>query len=301
MGHQHSHSHGHVHYDRAFAIGISLNVLVVLVEIFYGLQSHSLALLSDAGHNATDVLGLVIAGVAVWLGRRNPTERRTYGYRRSSILASLFNAVFLFVVVGGLSWAAIERLSHPERVASDTVIIVAAVGLVLNLATAYLFRRDQHDLNMRGAYLHMMSDALISLGVIVAGVIMHFVGWPWLDAVVSLTIGIIIALTTWRLLVDSFNLAMDAVPENIDLRAVSEYLTKIPGVCEVHDLHVWAMSTTESALTVHLVTVRESFDNLLLDEVIAGLHAHFGIHHPTIQIERNEDERECALSDPAHV
>jgi cobalt-zinc-cadmium efflux system protein len=282
----HQHSHGHVRYNRAFTFGIMLNVMVVLLEIIFGLRSHSLALLSDAGHNASDVLGLLIAGIAVWLSRRNPTERRTYG---------------LFVVVGALGWAAVERMQHPEVVASASIILVASIGLILNLATAFLFRRDQHDLNMRGAYLHMLSDAMISAGVIVAGLVMQLTGWLWLDAGVSLVIGIVIAVTTWRLLVDSFNLAMDAVPEGIDLRKVSEYLTALPGVCEVHDLHVWAMSTTEAALTVHLVSTRETFDNSLLDEATEGLHALFGIHHPTLQIERVDEKRACALSDPAHV
>jgi len=302
MSHEHHHHHhAPTKYDRAFVIGIGLNVAVVLIEVIYGLKSHSLALISDAGHNATDVLGLILAGAAMVLSRRRPTVRHTYGLRRSSILAALANAVFLIFVIGALSWEAITRLSHPEPVDEKTIIVVAAISMLLNALTAFLFRREKSDLNIRSAYAHMAADAFIALGVVLTGVAIHFSGLLWLDPAVSLVIGIVIAYSTWNLLVESFNLAMDAVPAGIKEPEVREYLLALPEVCEVHDLHIWAMSTTETALTVHLVSKRDTLDNDLLSLVTHDLHSRFGIDHPTVQIELETPEHACALSDPTHV
>jgi cobalt-zinc-cadmium efflux system protein len=307
MANEHLQSHSHHHhsarenYDRAFAIGIGLNAAVVVLEVIFGISSHSLALLSDAGHNLTDVLGLVLAGAAAVLGRRRPTTRRTYGLRRSSILAALFNALFLLIIVVGIGYEAINRLSRPEAVQSEVMIIVAAVGMFLNAGTAFLFRRDHHDINLRAAYVHMAGDALISLGVVIAGVVMHFTKWLWLDPAISLVIGVAIAYSTWEIFRESFNLAVDAVPAGIDRPEVEQYFQSLPDVSNVHDLHIWGMSTTETALTVHLVTEHERIDNSLLQRVTRDLHERFGIDHPTVQIEARDESHECELRDPAHV
>ena len=260
MAHNHSHDHDHGHipknFDRAFAIGIALNVGFVVVEVIFGLFANSLALLADAGHNLSDVLSLLFAWGASVLVRKLPTQRHTYGLRRTSILAALINALVLLVAVGAIAWEAILRFGHPESVASDTVIWVASVGIVINGFTAWLFMSGQkQDMNIRGAYLHMMADAAVSLGVVLAAIAIKFTDWLWLDPFMSLVVAVIIGIGTWGLLRESLSLALDAVPANIHPAKVEAYLASLPGIEAVHDLHIWAMSTTEIALTVQSLMI----------------------------------------------
>ena len=291
-GHAHGHGHSHAHHlpadNRAFVIGIGLNVAFVIIEAGYGLAADSLALLADAGHNLGDVFGLLLAWGALHLSRRAPSARRTYGWGGSSILAALANAVILLVAVGGIAWEAIQRFAHPQPTAGGTVIVVAAIGIAINTGTALLFLAGRkRDLNLRGAFLHMAADAAVSAGVVLAGVAIVFTGWLWLDPLVSLLVAAVILLGTWGLLRDSVNLALAAVPAGIDPAAVSAYLASLPGVSEVHDLHIWALSTTESALTAHLVKPEPTPDeDALIARASAHLHAHFSIDHATIQWER---------------
>jgi cobalt-zinc-cadmium efflux system protein len=246
--------HAPANFGPAFAIGIALNTVFVIIEAIYGYASNSTALIADAGHNLSDVLGLVVAWIAVVLSRRPPSPRYTYGLRGSSILAALFNAVFLLIAVGAIGWEAISRLLNPEPVAEMTVIIVATIGIAINGFTAWLFASgSKDDLNIRGAYLHMAADAAVSTGVVIAAIIIMFTGWLWLDPVTSLVIVAIIVWGTWGLLRDSTAMSLDAVPSGIDPVAVRQYLELRPGVTQVCDLHIWSMSTTEVALTCHLV------------------------------------------------
>ncbi|MFZ1430869.1 MAG: cation diffusion facilitator family transporter [Geminicoccaceae bacterium] len=303
MAHAHDHAHDHAPKDfgRAFAIGVSLNLGFVLIEAFYGYVADSLALIADAGHNLSDVFGLLLAWGAAWLSRRAPTPRRTYGYRRSSILAALANAVVLLIAVGGIMWEAIRRFGAPAPIDGGIVMWVAAVGIAVNAGTAMLFmsgRKD--DLNIQGAFLHMAADAAVSLGVVIAAAVIMLTGWLWLDPVVSILIAIVITVGTWGLLRDSVNLAMDAVPDNIDPHAVEAYLAGQPDVQEVHDLHIWGMSTTETALTVHLVRPAEAMDDGLLARLRHDLHHQFGIAHTTIQVEICGSATPCPQA-PAHV
>lgn len=305
-GHGHSHGHaGHSHapdsFGRAFAIGTALNVGFVLVETFYGLQANSVALLADAGHNLSDVLGLLIAWGASVLALRGPTARRTYGLRSSSILAALGNAVMLMLAIGAIAWEAVTRIPHPEPVDAGTIPWVAAVGIVINGITALLFMSGRkHDLNIRGAYLHMLADAGVSAGVVVAGLAIAATGWLWLDTAISITIALIIAVTTWGLLRDSLDLALDAVPANVDPAAVDAFLRTLPGVTSVHDLHIWGMSTTDVALTAHLIRPEVCDDDALLVSAAHELQHRFGIAHTTIQIERGHGPHDCHLA-PTHV
>jgi cobalt-zinc-cadmium efflux system protein len=301
--HDHGHEHGHDHAppsnNAAFAIGVTLNLGFVVAEVVYGLSANSLALLSDAGHNLSDVFGLLIAWGAVHLGKSLPTKRRTYGMRRSSILAALVNAIVLLVAVGAITLEAVTRFGHPEPIAAGTVIWVAAAGIVVNTATALLFMAGRKsDLNIRGAFLHMAGDAAISAGVVVAGFAIQATGWQWLDPAVSIVIGVLIVWGTWGLLRESVNLAMDAVPEGVDLHAVENYLAALSGVRAVHDLHIWGMSTTEAALTVHLVMSSLPTTDKFLTGVCHELREHFGVDHATIQIEHGDEE--CRQA-PSHV
>ena len=297
----HSHDHAPHSYGRAFAIGIFLNTAFVAIETVYGIQSHSLALLSDAGHNLSDVLALVLAWVAGVLASRKPSDRYTYGLRSATILAALVNACVLLVVMGGIAWEAIQRLSHPVAVNSTTVMAVAAVGVVINTATALLFMAGRHDdLNIRGAFLHMAADAAISLGVVLAGWGMLATGWLWLDPLVSLILVAVIVAGTWSLLRESAGLALHAVPSGMQPAEIRAYLTSLPGVCEVHDLHIWAMSTTQSALTVHLVMPGGYPGDVFLARIAHELHARFHIEHPTLQVEIGDPDYPCALA-PDHV
>lgn len=289
MAHHHEHDHHHApaSYGKAFGIGIALNTIFVIIEAVYGILGNSLALLADAGHNFSDVLGLLIAWVAVLLGKKSPTEKRTYGFRKSSVMAALFNGIFLLAATGAIAWEAIHRFNFPAPVTGKTVIIVALIGIVVNGLTALLFLSGRKgDLNIRGAFLHMTADAAVSLGVVIAGFIIIWTSWLWLDPAVSLLIAVIILLGTWSLLRDSINLSLDAVPEGIDVAEIKKYLHSLPFVIEVHDLHVWGMSTTEAALTVHLVRSETSDNDALLQQAIKDLHDQFGIEHPTIQIEK---------------
>ena len=280
---------------------MALNGAFVVAEVVYGILGHSVALLADAGHNLGDVLGLIVAWVASVLVRRAPTSRFTYGLRGSSILAALFNAVFLLVVVGGISWEAIQRLGHPEPVAGLTVIIVAAAGIVVNGVTAWLFASGRKgDINLRGAFAHMLADAMVSAGVVVAGIVILVTGWLWLDPLMSLVVSAVIIWGTWSLLRDSLTMSMAAVPPGIDPAAVRGFLESQPGVTSIHDLHIWPMSTTETALTAHLVTPGGLPDKDFLPHLAAELEDDFGIGHMTIQLETGPPEA-CALANSEAV
>ncbi|MBC7537612.1 MAG: cation transporter [Bacteriovorax sp.] len=297
---KHTHSHGHHHgpknYNSAFVIGISLNTIFVIIEAFYGYFSNSLALMADAGHNLSDVAGLLLAWGAIWLATKKPTSNYTFGFRKSSILSALFNAIFLMIAVGIIIWEALHRLWITSLVDSKTVIIVASIGIVINALTAILFFKDKDDdINIKGAYLHMAADALISAGVVISGVIISYTSWNWLDPVVSIIISLIIIYMTWDLLKNSMRLSMDAVPLDIDPFAVKKYLESIEDVTDVHDLHIWAMSTTETALSVHLTVRKHSLENTKLVRITTHLKDKFKIHHPTIQVELYEENFECHL------
>ncbi|MCI3130767.1 cation diffusion facilitator family transporter [Phenylobacterium aquaticum] len=295
----HSHSHAPASFDRAFAIGVALNVGFVVIEATYGVIANSLALLADAGHNLSDVAGLLLAWGAVWLGRRAPTAKRTYGFGRTSILAALANAVLLLVAIGAIAWEAIRRFEAPQPVEGGTVMVVAAIGIVINTATALLFMRGRKgDINIRGAFLHMAADAGVSAGVVVAGLVITMTGWLWLDPVVSLVIVVVIALGTWGLLKDSVAMAIDAVPPGIDRDEVFAHLQGLEGVKEVHDLHIWPLSTTSTALTVHLVRSEDRIDDAFTATVTDALKDRFGIGHATIQFETGQVS--CDL-EPNHV
>ena len=290
----HAHTHEPANYGRAFAIGVALNLAFVVLEVIYGKLSHSLALVADAGHNLSDVLGLVLAWGAMLLARRRPTPERTYGFRRSSILAALINAAILLISVGAIAWEAIGRVNHPQAVAETTVISVASVGILINAGTALMFMSGRkRDLNIRGAFMHMATDAVISLGVVLTAAAMLSTGWLWLDPVVGLIIVALIVYGTWGLLRDSLNLALDAVPAGIDMNDVKEYLSGLPTCVDVHDLHVWGMSTTETALTAHVVMAQTICDDALLAKITNELHQKFGIEHATLQVEFGDPTYPC--------
>lgn len=300
--HQHG-SHGHSHapasFGRAFAIGIVLNTAFVIIETVYGLLSHSLALVADAGHNLSDVLGLFLAWGATVLAKRAATERHTYGFQRSSVLAALGNAVVLLVSVGAIAWEAVQRLRTPDHVGAQTVIWVALLGILINAGTAVMFmsgRKD--DLNVRGAFVHMAADAAISAGVVIAGLIIAFTGWFWIDPAVSLIVAAIIIYGTWDLLRESINLSLDAVPEGIDPAAVAAWLRSLPHVCDMHHLHIWGLSTTEAALTAHLVLTDHTQCDALLREINTTLRERFRIGHATIQFESPGAHACQGLPDP---
>ena len=290
MAHTHNHQEGHGprQFDLAFAIGIALNLGFVLVEAFYGWQVNSLALLADAGHNLSDVGGLILAWAALAATRLRPNDRHTYGWRRGSILASFTNASILLVAMGSLGWESIQRLQQPVAIAGETVMVVAGIGVLVNAATAALFLSgSRSDLNLRGAFLHMAADALVSIGVVLAGGLYLWQGWSWIDPLVSLAIAVVIVLGTWSLFRQSLHLLFDGVPEHVDLPAVRQYLLAQPGVCDVHDLHVWAMSTAEVALTAHMAMNPLPKDDRFLQGIAHELHEHFGISHATLQLERD--------------
>lgn len=304
-GHDHGHGHGHSHapkdFGRAFAIGAGLNIAFVAVEAAAGLMTGSLALVADAGHNLSDVLGLLMAWGAAAMARQLPTARRTYGLRKGTILASLANAGLLLVAVGAIVWEAVRRLAEPQAIQPGLVIAVAIVGVAINTATALMFMRGHHDLNVRGAFLHMAADAAVSLGVVFAGLVIWFVpGWTWIDPAVSLVIAAVIVAGTWGLLRDSLDLALDATPRGIDPEAVRRWLGERPGVTEVHDLHIWAMSTTETALTVHLTRPDNADNDVFLHDTAHALSERFRIGHPTLQIETGAGDHACHLA-PADV
>jgi cobalt-zinc-cadmium efflux system protein len=298
-GHAGHHHHGPVRYDRSFALGALLNIGFVAVEAVYGLIANSTALLADAGHNLSDVMGLLLAWGAAWLGRRIPQGRYTYGFGNASILASLLNAMILLIAVGAILMEAANRLAAPEPVGETTVMVVAVIGIVINAWTAWLFMGGQkQDINLRGAYLHMAADAAVSLGVVVAALMIRFTGWLWLDPATSIVIALVIVAGTWGLLQESVRLAMDAVPDGIDRAGVERYLAGLPGVAAVHDLHIWPISTTETALTAHLVRPGMDHDDTLLLEISTVLKDRFGIGHATIQVEHDGS---CCRLAPADV
>ncbi len=297
----HDHPHGHAHapasFGFAFALGTALNIGFVIVEAAFGVLSGSTALLADAGHNLSDVLGLLIAWGAATLSKRAPDGRYTYGLRGSSILAALGNGLLLMVACGAIAWEAVQRIAEPAPVAGATVSIVAAIGVVINGFSAWLFLAgSKGDLNIRGAYLHMAADAALSLGVVISGLAIMASGWTWIDPIVSLVIVVVIVIGTWSLLRESVQLSMAAVPPNVDAGKVQAFLAGQPGVTEVHDLHIWAMSTTETALTVHLIRPDATIDDAWLDAIVHELHDRFSIEHATIQLESGRGPHACPLA-----
>lgn len=289
MAHDHTHSEDRPNYNKAFALGVALNLGYIIVEVIAGLTVHSLALLADAGHNISDVLSLLLAWCASYLSQTAPTKRHTYGLRGSSILASLANAIILLIAIGAIAWESIRRFGEPTNVPGNTIMLVAAIGVLINGATALLFVKGrERDLNIKGAFLHMAADAGVSAGVILAGLAINLTGAQWIDPTVSLLIVVVIAIGTWGLLRDSLSLSLDAVPREIDPTAVENYLLALSGVTKVHDLHIWAMSTTETALTAHLVKPDAEIDDALLARICDELHHRFGIGHATIQLEKGE-------------
>jgi cobalt-zinc-cadmium efflux system protein len=303
MSEHHEHSHGglaHSHapanFGRAFAIGTALNLGFVIVQVIFGLWANSLALLADAGHNFGDVIGLVLAWWASHLERREPTPQRTYGLGRSSILAALANAILLLVAVGGITWEAMRRFSDPPPVAGGTVIAVATIGILINAGTALLFLRGRKDdLNVKAAFLHMLADAAVSLGVVFGGLFIVLTGMRWIDPLISLLINVVIVFGTWGLLRDATNLALDAVPAGIDHAKVRAYLEGLPGVTKVHDLHIWALSTTKTALTAHLVRPSSTPGDDFLARACETLRDVHGIAHATLQVECGDGAHPCAL------
>jgi len=293
----HHHHHAPPDYNRAFAAGVALNVVFVVVEAVFGFLSNSLALLTDAGHNLSDVLGLLLAWGAAALARRRPSARRTYGFSRATIIASLFSGLLLMGAVGAIGWEAVNRLLAPGEPAGKTIMIVAAIGVIINTATALFFLSGKDsDLNIRGAFLHMAADAAVSLGVVASGALILWFGFRWVDPLISLVIAAVIFASTWGLLRDSLNLAVDAVPRNVDPEAVRAFLSALPGVRTIHDLHIWPMSTTDTALTAHMVMNRFPQDDRFLADVAVVLQQRFAINHPTIQLERHDSEVVCHQS-----
>ncbi|RNF31089.1 cobalt transporter [Massilia aurea] len=308
-GHGHSHGFGHHHHHmpspdghgRAFALAIGLNLAFVIVEFTYGFIAHSTALMADAGHNLSDVLGLMLAWGAALLAKSAPKGRYTYGLRGSSILAALGNGLLLMVACGAIAWEAVQRIAEPAPVAGATVSIVAAIGVVINGFSAWLFLAgSKGDLNIRGAYLHMAADAALSLGVVISGLAIMYSGLTWIDPIVSLVIVVVIVIGTWSLLRESVQLSMAAVPPNVDAGKVQAFLAGQPGVTEVHDLHIWAMSTTETALTAHLVIPGGYPGDATLDAIEHTLREKHAIHHCTLQVEQGTIHHHCTLQGHAH-
>jgi cobalt-zinc-cadmium efflux system protein len=304
-GHGHSHGlggHSHVptNFGHAFALTTALNLGLVVVQVIYGLIADSMALLADAGHNFGDAIGLILAWIAFSLGRVRATERFTYGFRSASILSAFANAILLLVATGAIVWEALRRISEPPEVAGVTVMIVAGAGIIINGGSAWILMAGQkHDLNIRGAYLHLVADAAVSVGVVLGGAVIVATGWNWVDPAVSLVIAVVIVWGTWSLLRESFELSMQAVPKGIVLADVRAYLEALPGVDSAHHLHVWAMSTTEYALTVHLVFPAGHPGDAFLARICRDLSTKFRIHHPTIQVETAEGAS-CAIEQATH-
>ncbi len=294
----HRHHHLEIGTSQAFGLGIALNVGFVVVEVAAGLATGSMALLSDAGHNVGDILALLLAWAGYRLAQTKPSERRTYGMKRATVMASLSSAVLLCLALGAVAWEAIARLNEPAQVNGAVVVVVAGIGVLINGATAALFLAGRkRDLNIKAAFLHMVADAVISLGVVCAGVCIVFTGWMWVDPVVALIVALFVLASGFGLLRESLDLAMDAVPRHIDVDAIRQYLSSVPGVAGVHDLHIWAMSTTETALTAHLVVPAREVDDGFLRSVTETLKGRFAIHHPTIQVEKGTTGAPCATFD----
>ena len=293
--HAGGHAHAPANMDWAFALGAALNLAFVVGEAGFGVAAHSMALIADAAHNFGDVLGLLLAWAAAYLGRRPPTSRRTYGWGRGTILAALGNAAVLLIGVGAIGIEALHRLLTPQPVQTGVVMIVAAVGILVNGGSALLFLRDRaHDLNVRAQFAHLAGDAAIAAGVVLAALAIRLTGYWWIDPVASLIVAVLIAMGTWSLMRESLGLALDAVPEQVKQDEVAAFLANVPGVTEVHDLHIWGLSTTETALTVHLVYAGET-DDRRPHELSAELRRRFGIGHATVQIESDADAALCRL------
>ncbi|MDR3610171.1 MAG: cation diffusion facilitator family transporter [Ignavibacteriaceae bacterium] len=284
---------GHTHepeinYNKAFTWGIALNVIYIVIEASFGYLIHSMSLIADAGHNLSDVLGLLLAWGAGYIAKSIATNTRTYGLRKSTVLATMFNSLLLLIVVGGILIETIRKFMHPQPVAGNMMMLIAGIGVIVNGLTAFLFIKGKdRDLNIKGAFLHMAADAGVSLGVVIGGLIIIFTGWMWIDPLISILIGIVITISTWGLLKQSVLLSLDAVPDNINTDNVLNYLKSLPGVTNVHDLHIWAMSTTEYALTVHLNIPDPESNDKFLAKTAEGLESKFGISHTTIQIEND--------------
>jgi len=294
-------NHGPGDFGRAFAVAAALNIALVVAQVAFGVFANSVALIADAGHNLGDVLGLLLAWGAHGMARWQPTKRYTYGFRSASILVALFNGIILMVATGAIAWEALRRLASADEVAGVTVMIVAAIGIVVNGVSAWLLMAGRKgDLNVRGAFLHLLGDAAISFGVVVAGAMIYFTGWNRLDPLASLVISVLIVWGTWGLLRESIMMSLAAVPQGVDRASVERYLRGLPGVSEIHDLHIWAMSTTENALTAHLVRPGAGLDDRLLQEISRELEHQFKISHTTVQIEAGDTEQACPLA-PDHV
>lgn len=293
-GHSHDHDHAPASFNRAFAIGIGLNIIFVAIEAFYGWKINSLALLADAGHNLSDVAGLVLAWGGALAGKLRPDARHTYGWQRASILAAFANALLLLVAMGSLVWEAVHRLAAPQAMEGVTIMAVAGVGIIINTATALLFMRGrEHDMNIRGAFLHMAADALVSLGVVLGGALYLWQGWQWIDPVMSLLIAAVIVVGTWGLFRQSLHLLFDGVPDSVDLNAVRDCLLALPGVQRVHDLHVWAMGTSRIAMTAQLVMPAGQADDAFYREATRQMHDKFEIGHVTLQVVREPFTKPC--------
>lgn len=286
----HNHHDEHINktdYNMAFFIGISLNLLFVGIETIFGFIANSMSLLADAGHNMSDVIGLLLAWSAFYLSRKKATAMRTYGLKKTTILAALFNAILLLIAAGGIAWESINRFFNPAEVSGNKVIMISAIGIVINTVTALLFLRGRkNDLNIQGAFLHMLADAAVSFGVLLSGIAIIFTNWLWIDPILSVIIAVIILLGTWNLLKDSLNLSLDAVPRGINLKQVALYLEGLPGIVSIHDLHIWAISTSETALTVHLVKPNTLDDDYFIKIAKHELHHRFSIEHVTLQLDR---------------
>jgi cobalt-zinc-cadmium efflux system protein len=302
MSADHDHGHARANFNSAFAIGITLNLAFVAVEAYFGWKVNSLALLADAGHNLSDVAGLVLAWAGALAGRMRPDARHTYGWKRASILAAFINALLLLVAMGSLAWEAVQRLGSPAPIEGVTIMVVAAIGIAVNTATALLFMRGRaSDLNIRGAFLHMAADALVSAGVVVAGGLALAFGWAWLDPVVGLVVAAVIVVGTASLFKRSLHLMFDGVPDHIELRDVRALLEALPGVERVHDLHVWAMGTSAIAMTAHLVMPEGHADDTFLQEATRQLHERFEIEHVTLQVVRVPFTKPCTTAIDDHA
>jgi cobalt-zinc-cadmium efflux system protein len=297
--HTHSHAHAPKDFGAAFALAAALNVALVIAQVVYGLSAHSVALLADAGHNLSDVLGLLLAWGAYVLARVRPTEQFTYGYRSASILSALINAALILIATGAIAWEAVRRLADPGEVAGATVMVVAALGIVVNGISAWLLMAGRKgDLNIRGAFVHMLADAGVSAAVVAAGAVIYFTGWTWADPLATLVISAVIVWTTWGLLREAARMSLDAVPQGIEPAKVRQHLETLPGVASVHDLHIWAVGTTENALTVHLVMPGGHPGDAFLSDLCHALDHEFKINHATVQIEL-ADAGACALAPPS--
>lgn len=293
----HHHHHAPANYNRAFAIGVALNIIFVVIEVIYGIAADSLALITDAGHNLSDVLGLLLAWGASYLAGKQPSLRRTYGYSRVTILASMFSGLLLLAAVAVISWEAFQRFFTPAEPVGKTIMVVAGIGVVINAVTAWFFVKGKDlDLNIRGAYLHMAADALVSFGVVVSGFVIWQFGLTWFDPLSSLLIAVVILVSTWGLLADSLNLSIDGVPRGMQPEKIHAWLCAQAGVSGLHDLHIWPMSTTETAMTAHLLMPEPPLDDAFLHDLARQVNERFGISHATFQIERGNHAEPCAQS-----